>query len=160
MSGHQIAQRSVAHGTFTVKRRYPQPPETVFGFWADPIKKRAWFGSPDDERGAEYSMDFRVGGREHGKGLVPHDDRRSYRYDAIYQDIVPNERIISSYDMDVNGMRISVSLAVVEFRAVESGTELVVTEHGAFLDGLDDAVERERGTNGLMDALGAVMARG
>ena len=42
---------------------------------------------------------------------------RSIAYDARYQDIVPNERIIYSYDMHLDDKRISVSLATVELEA-------------------------------------------
>ena len=35
------------------------------------------------------------------------------------------------------------------------GTHLVMTEPGAYLDGYDDAGSRERGTQHLLDALGA-----
>lgn len=153
-----MTERSVTHGSFTVKRTYPQSPETVFSYWADPARKRTWFGSPVDEEGAGYSLDFRVGGRERAQGAAQHGTA-TYRYEAIYQDIVPGQRIITSYDMHMSTERISVSLAVVEFRPSGSGTELVLTEHGAFLDGLDKPAERERGTHGLMDALGAAMAK-
>jgi hypothetical protein len=36
-----------------------------------------------------------------------------------------------------------------------TGTRLVFTEQGAFLDGYDGPKERERGTGELLDALGA-----
>jgi len=153
-----MTERSVAHGSFTVKRHYPQPPATVFRFWSDPALKRTWFGSPVEEDGAHYAMDFRVGGRERAQGAVQHGTP-SYRYDALYQDIVPDQRIVSTYDMHMGDERISVSLAVLELHpAGDGGTDLVLTEHGAFLDGLDTVAERERGTKGLMDALGSAMA--
>ena len=45
--------------------------------------------------------------------------------------------------------------ATIEIKARDGGTHLVMTEQGAFLDGYDDAGSRERGTNFLLDALGA-----
>jgi hypothetical protein len=48
-----------------------------------------------------------------------------------------------------------VSLATFELKAAGTGTRLILTEQGAFLDGYDDAGSRERGTAGLLDALGA-----
>jgi len=52
-----------------------------------------------------------------------------------------------------------VSLATVEFKAEGSGTRLVYTEQGAFLDGQDKVEYREQGTGGLLDALGAELER-
>ncbi|MBV8652023.1 MAG: SRPBCC domain-containing protein, partial [Alphaproteobacteria bacterium] len=70
-------------------------------------------------------------------------------------DIVPDERIIYSYDMHLDDKRISVSLATIELKPAGAGTRLVFTEQGVFLDGYDDAGSRERGTQGLLDKLGA-----
>jgi uncharacterized protein YndB with AHSA1/START domain len=72
---------------------------------------------------------------------------------------VPNQRIIYSYDMHLDKQRISVSLATIELTPVSGGTQLVLTEQGAFLDGYDDAGQRERGTHALIDALGAFVER-
>jgi hypothetical protein len=55
--------------------------------------------------------------------------------------------------MHLNAVRISVSLAVIEVARHGDGTKLTVTEHGAFLDGYDDAGSRERGTSSLLDAM-------
>ena len=72
---------------------------------------------------------------------------------------MPNERIIISYDMHLDDKRISVSLATVELKPKGSGTRLVFTEQGAFLDGFDDPGQREKGTLDLLDALGAELER-
>ena len=73
------------------------------------------------------------------------------------QEQVPNQRIIYAYDMHLDDERISVSLATIEFSDESGGTRLVLTEHGAYLDGLDKPEDREHGTNFLLDALGAVL---
>ena len=59
-------------------------------------------------------------------------------YTATFQDIVPNERIVTTYDMTADQKRISVSLATVEVKAEGKGTRLTLTEQGAYLDGSDD----------------------
>jgi hypothetical protein len=46
-------------------------------------------------------------------------------------------------------------LATFEIKPAGQGTQLTLTEHGAFLDGYDDAGSREHGTGLLLDALGA-----
>jgi uncharacterized protein YndB with AHSA1/START domain len=60
-------------------------------------------------------MDFRISGREHISGGPP--DAVPHAFDAVYYDIVPNERIIYGYDMHSGETRISVSLATVENEA-------------------------------------------
>jgi uncharacterized protein YndB with AHSA1/START domain len=79
-------------------------------------------------------------------------------FDSVYQNIVPNERIIYSYAMQIDGVPISVSLATVEFKTAGTGTLLVITEQGAFLDGYDDAGSRERGTGMLLGRLAESLA--
>ena len=83
----------------------------------------------------------------------------THYYNALYQDIVPDQRIIISYDMHLDEIRISVSLATVEFKPEGKGTRLVFTEQGAFLDGYDDAGQREKGTRDLLDALGEALRK-
>ena len=150
-----MTERSVTHASFTLERRYPASPSRVFAAWADPAIKPRWFGGGDEEV-KEYRLDFRVGGREHSAGGVPGGDG-SYSYDALYQDIVPNERIVYTYDMHIGGPRISVSLSTVEFKAEGANTVLVYTEQGVYLDGLDTPEQREQGTRELLEALGRVV---
>jgi uncharacterized protein YndB with AHSA1/START domain len=98
-----------------------------------------------------------VSSRESSAGTI--EGGPSYTYDAVYQDIVQDERIVSTYDMTLNGERISVSVATVEFASEGSGTRLTLTEQGVFLDGLDKVEDREHGTRELLDKLAEVVAR-
>jgi hypothetical protein len=63
-----------------------------------------------------------------------------------------NERIIYSYEMHMNKTRISVSLATVELKLEGTGTKLIFTGQGVFLDGQDKPAEREHGTRGKIAA--------
>jgi uncharacterized protein YndB with AHSA1/START domain len=147
-------QRSTIHSTFVIERTYDASPKRVFDAWADSAAKSKWFGPP--EKTAEsYSLGFREGGREHL--TVPSESGPVYSFDAVYQDIVPEQRIVYTYDMHRDEDRISVSVATVEIDAHGEGTRLTLTEQGVFLDGLDDPTAREHGTNALMDALGALV---
>jgi uncharacterized protein YndB with AHSA1/START domain len=80
-------------------------------------------------------------------------------FEARYFDVVPNERIVYAYQMHLDERKISVSLATIEFKPAGSGTRLVLTEQGAFLDGYDDAGKRETGSGVLMDQLDAALRR-
>jgi uncharacterized protein YndB with AHSA1/START domain len=143
-----MSGRSVEHATFVVERTYEVTPERAFAAWADPEAKARWFVDSD----ANLELDFRVGGREHSRGTAP--DGNSYSFEALYQDIVPAERIIYTYDMHLEDTRISVSLATVEFKPVgDNGTRLVFTEQGAFLDGHESAARRAEGMGSLLNAL-------
>ena len=146
-------ERSVNHATFALERTYDASPQRVFEAWADPEAKARWF--PAAQGDAEYELDFRVGGREFSRGAV---EGSEYTFDARYQDIVENERIVYAYDMHMDGARISVSLGTVELKMEENGTRLVYTEQGAYLDGLDTPEQRQSGTGGLLDALGEALA--
>jgi len=150
-----MTRRSVSHAMFTIERRYDVPPARVFAAWADPKLKSKWFTGPEEWESGAYSLDFRVGGTERSQGGPP--GGTVHRYNATFQDIVPNERLIASYDMHLDDRRISVSLITVEFLADGKGTRLKLTEQDAFLDGFDDAGGRERGTNEMVDAFGRAL---
>ena len=142
-----MSGRSVEHATFTVERRYDVSPERAFAAWADPQAKARWFIGSE----ASLELDFRVGGWERSRGTRPDG---KYSYDVLYQDIVPAERIVYTYDMHLGETRISVSLATVEFRPVgDNGTHLVFTEQGAYLDGHEFPARRAGGMGSLLDAL-------
>lgn len=149
--------RSTQHETFVIERTYNYPPERVYAAWADQGSKARWFVGPDNWQKSNHQLDFRVGGKESVSGGAPGGP--VHYYNATYQDIVPNERIVSTYDMLMDDKRISVSVATVEFRPAGNGTTLVLTEQGVFLDGYDNAGQREHGTRELLNNLDAYLAR-
>jgi len=143
---------SVAHSTFVIERQYPQSPTRVFSAFSDPAKKRRWMGGDADGFTIErFDMEFEVGRFE----------RWQFRFkggelittEMMYQDIVPNQRIVFVYTMDFGDKRASSSQTTIELIPDGTGTKLVFTEQGAFFDGVDQAAGREEGTRGLLDAL-------
>ena len=147
--------RSTTHATFVIEREYKAAPAKVFAAFANPESKIRWFGGPDDWEKSNYKLDFRVGGRESVSGGPP--GGTVHYYNGQIMDIVENERLIIAYEMHLDQTRISVSLGTTEFHASGTGTRLVYTEQGAFLDGFDDSGGRERGTQELFDQLGAYL---
>jgi uncharacterized protein YndB with AHSA1/START domain len=147
-----MTTRTAEHGTFTISRTYPVPPERVFDAWSSQESKARWFGAPGS---SSYALDFTVGGSETNRGGPP--GGAVYIYDATYRDIVPAERIVYDYVMEADGKLISVSVTTVEFTTAPSGTTLTFTEQGVFLDGADTPAIREKGTGELLDALGAAL---
>jgi len=149
-----MSNRSTVHDTMVLERVYPVDVERVFAAWSDPAAKRLWFAGVDGD--GEYELDFRVGGREFTRAALP-DDGEVYTYDAVYQDIVPERRIVYTDYMLRNGERISVSLTSVEFAPEEQGTRLILTEHGIYLDDLDKPEYRRQGILEQLEALAAVL---
>jgi len=129
-------ERSAKHATFTVERIYPAAPAKVFAAWANPEAKAKWFSKADE-------FDFRVGGREFSRGGPP--EGPVFTFDAQYQEIVANERIVYTYTLDMGEKRISASVTTVEFQPADAGTRLLFTEQGVFLDGMDTPEQREHG---------------
>jgi uncharacterized protein YndB with AHSA1/START domain len=151
-----VITRTVAHDTFVLERTYAASPARTFAAWADQGAKDQWFGDPDLEATQSREMDFRVGGRESMRGTIP-GTTSPFTYDAVYQDIVRDERIVYSYDMTMNDQRISVSVATIEFVPDGAGTRLILTEQGAYLDGLDTVAQREEGTRAILEQLAAYL---
>jgi uncharacterized protein YndB with AHSA1/START domain len=143
--GKTMNERSVKHSTFVIERNYEALPAKVFAAWSDPASKARWFPKAD-------KFDFRVGGREINRGGPP--GGQVYTFDACYQEIVPDRRIVYSYILDQDETRISVSVTTVEFKSTGAGTQLIYTEQGAFLDGHDTPEQREHGTKAMLDKLG------
>jgi hypothetical protein len=86
---------SVIHDTFSIERTFPAAPSRVFAAFAPREAKDSWGDTGDIETAAGSAgieeFDFRPGGRErfgvNVQGTV-------YRYDALYYDIVPDQRIV------------------------------------------------------------------
>jgi uncharacterized protein YndB with AHSA1/START domain len=124
----------------------------VFAAFSDERTKRRWFAEGEGWEVDDFTLDFRVGGREvarfrfKGGALIGND--------TVYLDIVPDRRIVLAYTMTVGDKRISVSLATMEIVPSGGGARLVYTEQGAFFDGADKPAGREAGCGKLLDKLG------
>ena len=104
-----MTDRSVTHATIVVERTYDASPARVFAAWADPVAKARWFASPEEWGPDEFELDFRVGGREINRGGPKGGP--VYTYDARYQDIVADERIVYTYSMHLDKALLSISVA-------------------------------------------------
>jgi uncharacterized protein YndB with AHSA1/START domain len=154
-----MTEQPVIHDTFVIERTYPTPVSRVFAAFTTKEAKEAWGDTGDldaPEPGTDSgdsAFDFRVGGHERfGFGY----QGVSQRYDATYYDIVPEQRIIYSYEMYADGVRSSVSVATIEFVPVDGGTALAWTEQGAYLNGVDGAEApqlRRGGVGEMLDGL-------
>jgi uncharacterized protein YndB with AHSA1/START domain len=150
-----MSRTPVTHASFTIERSYAAPPAKVFAAFADPAIKRRWFAEGEGWTVEQFDVDFRVGGFE----------RSRFRYqggppitnESVYQVIQPNERIILAYAMAIDGVPLSGSLLTMEYLPEGSGTKLVFTEQGAYLDGKDGPVHREEGSRELLESLARIL---
>ena len=159
-----MQEPSVIHNTFVLERSYAKPAKTVFAAFANQAKKRRWFAEGQGHELQQFELDFRVGGTE----------RLTYRLKAgtpvsgliltnegLYQDIVPDRRIVTTATMDLAGKRILISLVTFEFLQTDKGTDLILTDQGTYLDGVSGLTPQmlEAGWRKLLDNLQAELAR-
>lgn len=150
-----MTARSVEHGTIRLERLYKASAARVFAAWAEPEARARW-DVPGRWAIAEQTFDFREGGRER-KRFGPKDDPR-FVADTLYVDIVPERRIVFSYSMTSRREPVSVSLTTVDILRAGQRTKLLLVEHVAFLDGKDNAANREEGLASMLDKIGGSLA--
>ena len=156
-----LEEQSVIHSTFVIERRYQKLPEEVFSAFADTAKKRRWFAEGENQEVEEFAMDFRVGGSE----------KFRYRFreghpiagseianEGIYQDIVPDKRIVLTTKMSLNGKTTVVTLATLEFVAAGDGTDLILTHQGTFIEWADGPAMIEAGWRELLNRVEKYLA--
>lgn len=152
-----MTTETTRHDTFVIERRLKASPARVFAAWSTLEAKKAWFFGGEGWEEQSRAFDFREGGVEElvgrkGSGTIS-------AFHCRYFEIVPDRRIVYAYDMHLNGVRISVSLATIELRPEGTGTHLTLTEQGAYLVSYDpngdDHGSRLRGTMELVDRVEA-----
>lgn len=148
---------STTHGTFTIDRVYRATPERVFRAWSISDAKAHWFIGGDGWQEIEREDDFRVGGNWTTVGRSA--DATVTTFNARYEEIIANERIIFTYHMHHDDTPLSISLTTVSFDPADDGTKLTYTEQLTCLDDYVDpgARDREHGTNLHLDRLAAYL---
>ena len=150
-----MPEPNVNHSTFVVERAYPQSPARVFASFAQAGRKRRWYAEGEHEI-QEYDLDFRVGGAEHFRYRFKEGHPiagSEINNESMYQDIVPEQRIVFTQKMSLNGKQVSVAVITLEFLPAGEGTDLVLTNQGTYVGWPDGAKMVEMGWNGLLDRL-------
>jgi uncharacterized protein YndB with AHSA1/START domain len=153
-------ERRLARSGFTLTRDFAVPVRRVWNAFADETEKLAWWGAGDAMEPREWAFDFRVGGRDVAEGKF-HNGPVS-RYEATYTDIVEQCRIVTTYDMWIDRVHMSTSVASFEFETINAidgidgpGTRFTHVEHGVFFDQFfADGPNREAGSRGILENLG------
>lgn len=149
----------LAHGMFTIQRRYDASPERVFQAWADPAAFRRWFVEAPGATVHDWRHDFRVGGSGGGRYRFGGEGSHIGFNDTVFLDIVPDRRIILSYVMGRELVderrRDSASLATIELVPDGAGARLTYTEQGAYFgdDGGAHVPLREEGCAAMLENL-------
>lgn len=150
---------AVAHGMFTIERRYDASPDRVFHAWSDPVDFRRWFVEAPGATVYDWRHDFRVGGSSGGHYRFGGEEADIGFNDSVFLDIVEDRRIILSYVMgrELGGerRRDSASLATIELVPDGAGTRLTYTEQGAYFgeDGGAHIPLREEGCTEMLENL-------
>ncbi|HEY3951465.1 SRPBCC domain-containing protein [Phenylobacterium sp.] len=154
-----MSQSTVLHDTFTIERSYPKGRARVFAYLADPAKKRRWYAASDAPDA--FEMDFREGGAEKSRTVMGADTPFPgvvLANDGVFEDIVPEVRIVLATSMKMGGRRISSSLITFELFDEGDGAKLILTHQACFYEGSGGAEMRQRGWNALLDRLSQAMA--
>ncbi|MBS0334273.1 MAG: SRPBCC domain-containing protein [Proteobacteria bacterium] len=149
----------VIHDTFVIERSYPHDRAWVFGYLADPAKKRRWYAADGD--GATFAMDFREGGAERSSskmGASTPFPGAELANSGTFEDIVTNVRVVMATSMTLAGRRISTSLITFELFDDGDGTKLVMTHQACFYEGSGGPEMRADGWRRLLDRLARAMA--
>lgn len=134
---------------FIIERQYDASPERVFACYSSAKEKLAWLACHSNW---SYStFEFHEGGREVGGDPT---ESPAYAFDGVYQQIVPDRRIMYAYKMTRDGVVFATSVTAIDFIPHEGGTRLVFAEQSLFTDGPDTPALREEGTNWGLDQLG------
>jgi uncharacterized protein YndB with AHSA1/START domain len=150
-------ERRLARADFTLVRDYPASVERVWNAFAVEEEKLGWWGAGDAIEPGEWGFDFRVGGRDVAEGKF-HNGPVT-RFEGTYTDIVEQVRIVHTYDMWLDGVHMSTSVASFEFEPIDEGTRFTHVEHGVFFDQFwADGPNREEGSRGLLETLGNYLA--
>lgn len=101
-----------------LRRVLPDPPEHVFRAWTDPDLIRQWMSLG----AAEAEVDLRVGGRFR---ILMRGEGVEIDHTGEYVEVEPPERLVFTWRSPYTGDEPSVVAVVL--RAVDEGTELVLT---------------------------------
>ncbi|HEV2083113.1 MAG TPA: SRPBCC domain-containing protein [Brevundimonas sp.] len=149
----------LAHGMFTLERRYDASPPRVFRAWADPAAFRRWFVESPGATVLDWRHDLTIGAHGGGRYRFGGPETPVGFNETVFLDLVENRRIVLAYvmgrELEGGARRESASLATIELLPDGEGTRLIYTEQGAYYgdDGGDHLPLRKEGCAEMLENL-------
>ena len=144
--------RSANPDMFVIERDFDHPLSLLYCAFTDQDAKRTWYGGEGTWEVTNHTLDFRVGGHELWRGR-PSPDAPWMTNDAVYYDIVPEERLILAFVMTMEDKLFTASQTILEFSGRGAGSHLKLTEQIIYVDGIDHPENRREGTRDMMENL-------
>ncbi|WP_448808817.1 SRPBCC domain-containing protein [Agromyces bauzanensis] len=151
-------------GSFTHSARFDAAPPQVFAAFAEPALRRKWFRQPGDRSRQTYRLDFREGGTEVATAVFAptHDAEEHIEYDSHFWSIVPDERIVLSYGLRLDGVLRWAALRTILLTPEGDGTKLELAEQYRFFELTEhpehDVAHLEGSARLQLNGLAAVLA--
>ena len=130
--------------------------EKAFAAWTDPGQLRQWFAVADGYTTPLAEVELKVGGR-YRLGMKPPGESPLLIVGGVYQEILPPERLVFTWQWEGADLNEPETLVTVEFYEAAGVTE-VVLKHERFTD----AMQRDRhgeGWAGCLDHLERLLER-
>ena len=130
-------------------RTFAAPRAKVFEAWTDPEILKQWH-APGDYTVPIAEADLRVGGRYRIRMQAPNKDI-NHTVGGEYKEIVPNEKLVYTWQWEDDVDDVGETLVTVEFRDNGEGTDIVLT-HERFPTA-EDRDKHNQGWCGSLDNL-------
>lgn len=142
---------STPHATFTVERRLAAPRARAFAAWQG-ASLANWY--VHDGQASECINEFRVGGLQ--RIVFGPQGGPVFRGEARYEDIAPDERIVTAGSMYRDAVCCSSTLCTIEFFDADEGSRIVLTDQTAYYVG-DYSQSRREGWEKILGWLEAYL---
>lgn len=149
--------------TLVLRHQYNWPIERVFKAWSDPQALGQWFG-PHSHKCSIERYEFNEGGQYQIR-MIPVDDDNECGGDATqdsvcageFVQIIPDKIIIMTFSWIENGADIGETLLTIDFKEIDSGTEITLTHEKLPNKAIADM--HQGGWEGSLECLGAFLSK-
>ena len=118
-------ESTIETNKLVIQRVFAAPVETVYKAWSDPAILEKWFAPNERWVKPAVDVDTVVGGRRNV--TMTHSDGESLTSRGHYTEVVPNERLVFTWNWMEDPDGPSETLMTVEFQPVTDGTQLTLT---------------------------------